>query len=139
MYKRQVVDSGRIWHWAGTGHVGSGRFNVGTFGHRTDAGGPLFYSDLIGPGDLAYMSTTDQRTYVYEYDSRELTNDSDSQILAATRRISGAESLSVVACTVGFDSTKSRFPEQWAPTSLDYRIVVRFRLKFWVDDIPLKT
>ncbi len=132
-----VVNSGRIWHWAGTAYVGNGRYNIATFGHRTDAGGPLYYSDQIGPGALAYMSTTDQRTYVYEYAGRELTSDSDAQILAATRRITGEESLSVIACTVGFDSTKSRYPDQWAPTSLKYRIVVRFRFKSWSDDIPL--
>jgi hypothetical protein len=134
---KAVVDTGAIWHWTGTGWVGGGQYNVGTFGHRTEAGGPLYFCDQLGVGDLAYVNTTDQRTYVYEYEGRELTSDSDSQILAATRRITDGESLSIVACTVGYDSTKSRYPDQWAPTSLKYRIIVRFRYKYWSDDIPL--
>ena len=83
------------------------------------------------------MYTSDQRTYVYKYNHRELTSRSDSQILAATQRLSG-ESLSLIACTVGYDRSKSRYPNQWAPTSLLYRIVVTATLEYWTDDIALQ-
>ena len=106
------------------------------FGHRTDAGGPLYYADQLGTGDQVFMSTSDQRTYVYRYNRRELTSKDDRQILAATQRL-GGETLSLIACTVGFDRSKSRYPDQWAPTSLEYRIVVTFTLEYWTDDIPL--
>jgi hypothetical protein len=133
----QTVDTGQIWHWTGTGFVGNNRYNVATFGHRTDAGGPFYYVDELEPGDRVYLSTSDQRTYVYKYNRRELTSKNDAQILAATQRLAG-ESLSLIACTVGFDSTKSRYPDRWAPTSLKYRIIVTFALEYWTDDIPLE-
>jgi len=133
---RSVVNSGRIWHWTGTGYVGNNRYNVATFGHRTDYGGPLYYCDQLKVGDRIYVSTGDQRTYVYKYARRDLTSKSDSQILAATQQVSG-ESLSLIACTVGYDRSKSRYPDAWAPTSLEYRIIVTFTLEYWTDDIPL--
>lgn len=132
-----VVDSGRIWHWAGTGFVGQGRINVATFGHRTDAGGPFFFLDQLKVGDTVFVATSDQRTYAYKYTRRELTSKNDMQILAATQRLSG-ESLSLIACTVGFDSTKSAYPNQWAPTSLEYRIIVTCEFDYWTDNIPLQ-
>lgn len=130
-----VVDTGALWHWTGTGYAGQGTY-IAVFGHRTDAGGPLYYVDRLGPGNQAFLSTTDQRTYVYRYNRRELTSKQDAQILAATQRV-GGETLSFIACTVGFDRSKSRYPDQWAPTSLEYRIVVTFTLEYWTDDIPL--
>ena len=132
-----TVDSGRIWHWTGTGHVGNNSRNIGTFGHRTDAGGPFYYVDRLQPGDRIYVYTADQRTYVYKYSSRELTSSSNVQILAATQRLRG-ETLSLIACTVGFDSSKSAYPNRWAATSLKYRIIVTFSLEYWTDDIPLQ-
>ena len=133
----RTVDSGRIWHWTGTGHVGNNRYNVATFGHRTDAGGPFYFVDDLKAGDRIYVSTSDQRTYVYTYNRRELTSKNDAQILAATQRLNG-ESLSLIACTVGYDRSKSAYPDAWAPTSLLYRIVVTFALEYWIDDIPLQ-
>jgi hypothetical protein len=130
-----VVDSGSLWHWTGTGFVGQGTY-VAVFGHRTDAGGPFYYLDEVGSGDQAFLSTSDQRTYVYTYNRRELTSKDDGQILAATQRLDG-ETLSMIACTVGFDRFKSRFPDQWAPTSLEYRIIVTYTLDYWTDDVPL--
>ncbi len=130
-----VVDSGALWHWTGTGYAGQGTY-IAVFGHRTDAGGPMYYLDQLGPGAQAILSTTDQRSYVYRYNRRELTSDQNAQILAATQRL-GGETLSFIACTVGFDASKSRYPDQWAPTSLDYRIIVTFTLDYWTDDIPL--
>lgn len=133
----RTVDSGNIWHWTGTAFVGQGSNNVATFGHRTDAGGPMFFVDELGVGDQVLMATSDQRTYVYKYLRRAVTTDSNSQIIAETQR-SGGETLSVIACTVGNDSSKSRFPDQWAPTSLDFRIIVTFAYDSWVDTIPLQ-
>ena len=123
-----TVNSGRIWHWTGTGYVGNNNHNIATFGHRTDYGGPLYFVDDLKAGDRIYVSTADQRTYVYKYNRRELTSKSDAQILAATQQISG-ESLSLIACTVGYDRSKSGYPDAWAPTSLEYRIIVTFALE----------
>ncbi len=130
---KPVVDSGQLWHWSGTGYVGQGSF-VALFGHRTDYGGPFYYIDQLGAGDRMYLSTSDKRTYVYKYNRREITTEDDRQILAAVKRVPG-ETLSLIACTVGNDRTKSRYPDQWAPTSLKYRIVVTFTLEYWTDDI----
>ena len=132
-----TVNSGKIWHWTGTGFVGNNNRNIGTFGHRTDYGGPLYYVDRFTVGDRIYVSTLDQRTYIYKYSRRELTSKSNLQILAATQRVSG-ETLSLIACTVGFDRSKSAYPNRWAPTSLEYRIIVTFSLEDWIDNIPLQ-
>ena len=134
---KATVDAGRIWHWTGTGHVGNNRYNIATFGHRTDAGGPLYFADRLEAGDRVYVSTGDQRTYVYKYVRRDLTSKSTPQILAATQLVRG-ESLSLIACTVGYDRSKSAYPNAWAPTSLEYRIIVTFALEYWTDDIPLQ-
>ena len=85
--------------------------------HRTSAGGPFYFLDRLKSGDRIYVSTGDQRTYVYTFNRRELTSKNNAQILAATRRL-GGESLSLIACTVGYDRSKSRYPDAWAPTSL---------------------
>lgn len=133
-----VVDRGLVWHWTGTGYVGNGVNNVGLFAHRTDAGGPFRYLDWLGPGDRVYVTTSDERTYVYRYVNRHLTGSGFAEILAATRRDApGRESMSFIACTVGFDRTKSNYPNAWAPTSLKYRMVVNFEFESWVDDIAL--
>lgn len=132
-----VVNSGRIWHWTGTGYVGNNNHNVATFGHRTDYGGPLYYADRLKAGDRIYVSTGDLRTYVYKYTRRDLTSKNNAQILAATQLLRG-ESLSLIACTVGYDRSKSAYPDAWAATSLEYRIIVTFALEYWTDDIPLQ-
>ncbi len=132
-----VVNSGRIWHWTGTGYVGNNNYNVAAFGHRTDYGGPLYFCDQLKSGDRIYVSTGDQRTYVYKYVRRDLTSKNNTQILAATQQVRG-ESLSLIACTVGYDRSKSAYPNAWAPTSLEYRIIVTFALEYWTDDIPLQ-
>ena len=82
--------------------------------------------------DVVRVVTADQRLYVYEYTRREVTSRFGNDILAATQRL-GGESLSIVACTVGFDSSKSAYPDPWAPTSLLYRIVVTLTLREWRD------
>ena len=128
----RIVDGGNIWHWSGTGLVGQ-RDAIATFGHRTDAGGPLRFVHRLRAGDQIALFTTDQRKYTYEYVDRVLTDADPDRILSATRFFEGAETLSVIACTVGYDRTKSAYPDPWAPTSLRYRIVVRLRLVRWED------
>lgn len=129
-----VVDQGLVWHWTGTGLVGGGG-SVSTFAHRTEAGGPLRYIQTMVPGDRVAMYTDDQRRYTYEYVDRVLTSSNVSEILGSTRFRSD-ETLSIIACTVGRDSSKSGYPDPWAPTSLLYRIVVRLRLIGWEDIRP---
>lgn len=129
---RAVVDTGRIWHWTGTGLVGQGR-PIGTFGHRTDAGGPYRHIHFLAAGDRLTIDTVDQRRYTYEYVDRELTDSRFSKIVEAALRYDG-EYLSLIACTVGFDSRKSG--GIWEPTSSLYRIVVRMRLVGWEDISP---
>ncbi|HUF98254.1 MAG TPA: sortase [Ilumatobacter sp.] len=126
---KQVTDSGFAWHWTGTGEMGQNAAVV-IFGHRTEAGAPLYYMDLMQNGDRFSLSTLDGRRYTYEMVRRDLADTSsnseavnNSNVLDTTR-FHGAPSLSLVACTVGFDRTKSRYPDAWAPTSLKYRIIV---------------
>ena len=130
-----VVDSGRVWHWTGTGLVGQGQA-IAAFAHRTDSGGPFRNVHVVGPGDQVALFTGDQRKYTYEYVDRVVTSADPSEILASTRFRGGEETLAVIACTVGFDSSKSAYPDPWAPTSVRYRIVVRFRLVRWEDVAP---
>jgi hypothetical protein len=61
---------------------------------------------------------------------RDLTDANNANILAATRFHAGT-TLSLIACTVGYDRSKSRWPDMWAPTSLKYRIVVTGELVSW--------
>ncbi|MFK7919831.1 MAG: sortase [Ilumatobacter sp.] len=132
-----TVDSGRLWHWTGTAFVGQGRNNVSTFGHRTDAGGPFRFIEQLGSGDQIFMTTSDNRTYVYRYLRRAITFKTDSQILAETQR-GGSETLSLIACTVGNDRTKSAWPNSFAPTSLEWRLIVTFSFERWDDNIALQ-
>lgn len=128
-----IVNGGNYWHWTGTGLSGQGGAIV-VFGHRTDAGGPLRHLHTLRSGDVVRVITPDSRLYIYEYTRREVTSKFTADILEATQRL-GGETLSIVACTVGFDSTKSAYPDAWAPTSLLYRIVVTLTLKEWRDII----
>mgnify|MGYP001824446331 FL=1 len=126
---RYVTDSGHTWHWTGTGHMGQ-EAHVAVFGHRTEAGGPYRYVDYMQIGDTFTVTTEDRREYTYRMVRRDLTNSSSANILAATRAHPGT-TFSIVACTVGYDSRKSRYPNMWAPTSLLYRIVVTSELVSW--------
>jgi hypothetical protein len=130
-----IVDLGQFWHWTGTGLVGQGHA-IATFAHRTEAGGPLRQIHTMVAGDQVAMFTEDQRKYTYEYFDRVLTSKQPDEILASTFFLD-EETLAVVACTVGFDSSKAAFPDQWAPTSLEWRIVVRLRYVEWEDIIPV--
>lgn len=130
-----AVDRGLVWHWDGSGFVGA-KGSIATFAHRTTAGGAYRNMHHMGPGDEIVLFTTDQRKYTYEYFDRLVTSSNTNEIINATRVAPGYETLSVVACTVGFDTSKRAYPDIWAPTSLRYRIVVRFLLKKWEDVRP---
>ena len=124
-----VTDSGHTWHWTGTGYMGQSA-HVAVFGHRTEAGGPYRYIDQMVIGDRITVTTGDGREYTYQMVSRHLTDAATNNILNATRANSGT-TFSIVACTVGYDSRKSGYPNPWAATSLLYRIVVNFSLVSW--------
>src|SRR5690606_16818956 len=100
------------------------------FAHRSEAGAPFRDVQYLQPGHEWYLDTADGRRYVYVMVDRHLTNHENHNILNATRWIA-APSCSLIACTVGFDSTKSRYPDRWAPTSTKYRIVINGRLDRW--------
>lgn len=124
-----VTDSGHSWHWAGTGYMGQVA-NVALFAHRTEAGGPYRNVQLLQPGDEWTITTGDRRIYTYRMVRRDLTDANPTNILDAVRAHPGT-TMSLVACTVGHDSSKSRWPDIWAPTSLKYRIVVTGELVGW--------
>jgi len=125
----RVTDSGYAWHWQGTGFVGE-TANIGIFAHRSDHGGPFRHIQYLEPGHQWYIDTGDGRRYIYEMTRRDLTDSRVDNILNATR-FEAAPSCSLIACTVGYDRTKSNYPDIWAPTSTRYRIVVTGRLVAW--------
>jgi sortase A len=125
-----VSGKGYTWHWTGTGYMGQAA-HVAVFGHRTEHGGPYRYIDQMVPGDLISVTTGDGREYTYRMVNRYLTDAATTNILNATRADAGT-TFSIVACTVGYDSSKSGYRNGvWAPTSLKYRIVVNFALVSW--------
>ena len=124
-----VTNSGHSWHWAGTGFMGQAA-NVALFAHRTSAGGPYRYLHLLSEGDEFTITTGDRRVYTYRMVRRDLTNSDPVRILEAVRAHPGT-TLSMIACTVGYDRSKSAYPNVWAPTSLLYRIVVTGELVGW--------
>jgi hypothetical protein len=124
-----VSGKGYTWHWTGTGYMAQNA-HVAVFGHRTEAGGPYRYIDQMVPGDLITVTTGDGREFTYRMVRRDLTDAATANILNATRAHPGT-TFSIVACTVGYDSSKSAYPNMWAPTSLKYRIVVTLELVSW--------
>jgi sortase (surface protein transpeptidase) len=124
-----VTDAGHSWHWTGTGYMGQAA-NVATFAHRTEAGGPYRNLDAMQVGDLFTVTTGDRREYTYRMVRRDLTDGRPENILNAVRAHPGT-TFSLVACTVGYDRSKSAYPDIWAPTSLLFRIVVTGELVGW--------
>ncbi len=125
----QVTNAGHTWHWAGTGLMGQSA-NVAVFGHRTEHGGPYRYLHTMAVGDTFTVTTGDRREYTYRMVRRDLSDAQTANILQATR-FHPASTLSMIACTVGYDRSKSGYPDVWAPTSLKYRIVVTGELVSW--------
>lgn len=124
-----VTDAGFGWHWTGTGNLGEAA-NIGIFAHRFEHTGPFLHLQYLQPGHEWWIDTTDGRRYVYVMTRRDLTDFQNHNILAATR-FEPAPACSLIACTVGYDSTKSNYPDMWAPTSTKYRIIVTGRLDRW--------
>lgn len=124
-----VTNAGLGWHWTGTGNVGEAA-NIAIFAHRSEAGGPFQHVQYLQAGHEWWLDTRDGRRYVYVMVDRRLTDFHNENILDATRIVE-APSCALVACTVGRDSTKTNYPDQWAPTSKLYRIVVVGRLDRW--------
>lgn len=127
---KAITDGGLSWHWAGTGYMGQEGAHVAMFAHRTEAGAPFRDLDRLQNGDIFTVTTGDRREYTYRMVRRDLTDANNANILAATRFHAGT-TLSLIACTVGNDRSKSRWPDIWAPTSLKYRIVVTAELVSW--------
>ncbi len=67
---KYVTDSGRTWHWTGTGYMGQGA-HVAVFGHRTEAGGYYRYIDSMVVGDTFTVTTGDRREYTYRMVRRD--------------------------------------------------------------------
>ena len=118
----RVTDAGHTWHWTGTGDLGR-RAHVVLFAHRTGAGGPLRQLHRVPDGEIIRLHGGDGRVFTYRIASREITDDSAENILAATRRLD-ATTVSLVACSRA-DGT---------PTSLDYRLIVNATLENVTDD-----
>ncbi len=127
---RAITDAGKSWHWTGTGFVGQEGAHIAIFGHRTEAGAPYYHIDKMENGDLFSITTGDAREYTYRVVRRDLTDALNQNILDAVRAHPGS-TVSLVACTVGYDRTKARYPDVWAPTSLQYRIIVTAELLGW--------
>lgn len=125
-----ITDAGHSWHWSGTGDMGQPNAHVATFAHRTEAGAPYRNVHLLQNGDTMTVTTSDNREFTYRVVRRDLTDAANANILAAVRSHPGT-TLSLVACTVGHDRSKSAWPDIWAPTSLKYRIVVTAELVSW--------
>lgn len=128
-HPNHVTDAGYSWHWTGTGYLGQAA-HVAVFGHRTEAGGPYRNVHLMQVGDTFTVTTSDRREYTYRMVRRDLTDANNQNILNATRFHPGT-TFSLIACTVGYDSSKSGYPDVWAPTSLKYRIIVTAALVSW--------
>jgi sortase (surface protein transpeptidase) len=124
-----ITDSGRSWHWTGTGDMGQVA-HVAVFAHRTSAGGPFRNLNLLQVGDAFTVTTGDNREYTYRMVRRDLSDAVTANILSAVRAHPGT-TFSMVACTVGYDRTRAAYPDVWAPTSLRYRIVVTGELVSW--------
>ncbi len=125
-----ITDAGHSWHWSGTGDMGQENAHVATFAHRTEAGAPYRNLHLLQNGDIMTVTTSDRREYTYRVVRRDLTDAANANILSAVRFHPGT-TLSLVACTVGHDRSKSAWPDIWAPTSLEYRIVVTAEFVSW--------
>ncbi|MEO1057482.1 MAG: sortase [Actinomycetota bacterium] len=117
-----IVDRGDSWHWTGTGNVGQGAA-IAVFGHRTEAGGPYRNQHFLGAGQRMTALTADNRRYTYEMVAEYITSEFANDILGATRRIGGQETMSLIACTL---------PNR-LPTSLRWRIISTFRFVDWED------
>lgn len=113
-----LADAGNGWIWPGSVNAGDSGAVV-IFAHRTDAGGPFRYINLIRPGDEMVLIAASGKRYVYRMQAAAITGSSEASILRAVDA-APVPSLSLVACSKT-DGT---------PTSLLYRLVVTGTLEY---------
>lgn len=113
-----LADAGHGWVWPSSVNAGD-RGAVVIFAHRTDAGGPFRYINLIRPGDEMVLTAAGGKRFVYRMQAAAITGSSESSILRAVDA-APVPSLSLVACSKT-DGT---------PTSLLYRLVVTGTLEY---------
>lgn len=116
-----ITDAGHSWHWPGTGYLGQ-RAHVALFAHRTEAGGPYRNIHRLRDGDPIVLNSLDDRRFTYRVVRRDITDDSASNIGAATRLVPGT-TVSLIACSLA----------NGLPTSLRYRLIVTAVLDEVVD------
>ena len=115
-----VVDAGQGWIMPGSGRAGENNAIV-VFAHRTSAGGPFRYINLLVGGDELTLTDAAGKRYVYRVARHEVTGTTAASIVGAVNK-QPAPSLSLVACSKLDGSA----------TSLSYRLVVTAGREFIV-------
>ena len=108
----EVVDTGAIWHWLGSGSPDQFAHIV-TFAHRTSKGGTFEDIHLLNVGDIITVEGPTGESWSYSVAGSKVVSP-DSADIYAEARAHGGPSISLVACSKA-DGT---------PTSLAYRLVV---------------
>lgn len=108
----EVVDTGAIWHWLGSGTPDQFAHIV-TFAHRTSKGGTFEDIHLLNVGDIITVEGPTGESWSYSVAGSKVVSPDSSDIYAEARA-HGGPSISLVACSKA-DGT---------PTSLSYRLVV---------------
>ena len=108
----EVVDTGAIWHWLGSGTPDQFAHIV-TFAHRTSKGGTFENIHLLNVGDIITVGGPTGQSWSYSVAGSKVVSP-DSADIYAEARAHGGPSISLVACSKA-DGT---------PTSLSYRLVV---------------
>lgn len=108
----EVVDTGAIWHWLGSGTPDQFAHIV-TFAHRTSKGGTFENIHLLNVGDIITVGGPTGQSWSYSVAGSKVVSPDSADIYAEARSY-GGPSISLVACSKA-DGT---------PTSLSYRLVV---------------
>lgn len=108
----EVVDTGAIWHWTGSG-MPDEYAHIVTFAHRTSKGGTFRDIHLLDIGDIITIQGPTGQSWSYSVAGSEVVDPGSADIYAEARS-HGGPSISLVACSRA-DGT---------PTSLSYRLVV---------------
>ena len=108
----EVVNTGAIWHWTGSGKPDE-YAHIVTFAHRTSKGGTFRDIHLLDVGDIITIEGPTGQSWSYSVAGSEVVDPGSADIYAEARS-HGGPSISLVACSRA-DGT---------PTSLSYRLVV---------------
>lgn len=108
----EVVDTGAIWHWLGSG-MPVEYAHIVTFAHRTSKGGTFENIHLLKVGDIITIEDPTGQSWTYTVSGSNVVSPNSADIYAEARA-HGGPSISLVACSKA-DGT---------PTSLSYRLVV---------------